>query len=80
MLTVWVVLLPSISATGSHSQLRCIYSLGFTRCSLPNVPNFKELQVYKATPHINKMENIQALLQPYQKACVGILGEIACVD
>lgn len=80
MLTVWVVFLTSISATGSHSQLSCIYSLGFARCPLPNLPNFKELQVYRATPHINTMENIHALSSCTRRLVWGFWVRLACVD
>lgn len=79
-LTVWVVVPISISATGGHSQLSCTYSLGFTRCSSPNVPNFKELQVYKTTPCISKMENTQALCNFSRRLVWGFWMRLACVD
>lgn len=46
----------------------------------PNVPNSKELQVYKTTARSNKMENIQALCNLTRRLVWGFWMRLACMD
>lgn len=69
MLTVWVVFLPSISATGSHAQLSCIYSLGALYQTCPISRSCRSTEPHPVSTRWKIFRHSAALRD------VGILGE-----
>lgn len=69
MLTVWVVFLPPISATGSHAQLSCTYSLGALYQTRPISRSCRSTEPHPASTRWKIFRHSAALPD------VGILGE-----
>ena len=64
------------------TTLSSLWSTALRVCSAlyPNLPDFKELQVYKTTPYTKKMENTPALCNLTRRLVWGFWMRLACAD